>query len=158
MTNLHRKGLVLEIPVSQNPNSTLNEGTFIGSSVYNWLFECHGFLHNAILILASLAFVLYLAFKAKKSFGKLSNGRSSIMIAYYGILWLVSLLNLAWSCLQVCGFLQFKVKWVFFIYYLIFCFLKANCIPGPDFGYPFHCFIGILIGSLKMFSTLWVCC
>ncbi|XP_061946775.1 protein CANDIDATE G-PROTEIN COUPLED RECEPTOR 2-like [Populus nigra] len=100
MTNLHRKGLVLEIPVSQNPNSTLNEGTFVGSSVYDWLFECHGFLHNAILILASLAFVLYLAFKAKKSFRKLSNGRSSIMIAYYGSLWLCSLLNLAWSCLQ----------------------------------------------------------
>ncbi|KAJ6883637.1 protein CANDIDATE G-PROTEINUPLED RECEPTOR 2-like [Populus alba x Populus x berolinensis] len=100
MTNLHRKGLVLEIPVSQNPNSTLNEGTFVGSSVYDWLFECHGFLHNAILILASLAFVLYLAFKAKKSFRKLSNGRSSIMIAYYGSLWLFSLLNLAWSCLQ----------------------------------------------------------
>ncbi|XP_011023490.1 PREDICTED: transmembrane protein adipocyte-associated 1-like [Populus euphratica] len=100
MTNLHRKGLVLEIPFSQNPNSTLNEGTFVGSSVYDWLFECHGFLHNAILILASLAFVLYLTFKAKKSFRKLSNGRSSIMIAYYGSLWLVSLLNLAWSCLQ----------------------------------------------------------
>jgi hypothetical protein len=125
MTNLHRKGLVLEIPVSQNPNSTLNEGTFIGSSVHNWLFECHGFLHNAILIVASLAFVLYLAFKAKKSFGKLSNGRSSIMIAYYGILWLVSLLNLAWSCLQVCGFLQFKVKWVFFFILFNFLFLES---------------------------------
>ena len=125
MTNLHRKGLVLEIPVSQNPNSTLNEGTFVGSSVYDWLFECHGFLHNAILILASLAFVLYLAFKAKKSFRKLSNGRSSIMSAYYGSLWLFSLLNLAWSCLQVCGFLQFKVKWVFFILF-IFLFLESQ--------------------------------
>ncbi|KAB5529373.1 hypothetical protein DKX38_019454 [Salix brachista] len=110
MPNLHRKGLVLEIPVSQNPNSTLEKRTFVGSSVYNWLFECHGFLHNAILILASLAFVLYLAFKAKKSLRKLSNGRSSIMIAYYGCLWLFSLLNLVWSCLQIfngfllCGF------------------------------------------------------
>ncbi|KAJ6974458.1 hypothetical protein NC653_030532 [Populus alba x Populus x berolinensis] len=121
MTNLHRKGLVLEIPVSQNPNSTLNEGTFVGSSVYDWLFECHGFLHNAILILASLAFVLYLAFKAKKSFRKLSNGRSSIMIAYYGSLWLFSLLNLAWSCLQIfngillCGFSKLVERPMLFV-------------------------------------------
>ncbi|KAL9393243.1 hypothetical protein Peur_012528 [Populus x canadensis] len=100
MPSIHRKGLVLEIPISQNPNSTLKEGTFVGPSLFNWLVECHGFLHNAILILTSLAFVIYLAFQAKKSFRKLSNGRSSIMIAYYCSLWLVSLLNFAWSCFQ----------------------------------------------------------
>ncbi|KAJ4887410.1 Transmembrane protein adipocyte-associated 1 protein [Raphanus sativus] len=39
-------------------------------------------------------------YEAKKSLSKLSNRRSYIMIAYYGCLWLVSLLNLAWCCLQ----------------------------------------------------------
>ncbi|KAJ4719567.1 Transmembrane protein adipocyte-associated 1 [Melia azedarach] len=92
------------IPVSQKPNfnssSILKGGSFLGSGLFNWLFECHGFLHNLVLIVSSLCFVLYLSFQAKKSFSKLSNGRSHIMIAYYGCLWLVSLLNLAWCCLQ----------------------------------------------------------
>ncbi|CAL1356348.1 unnamed protein product [Linum trigynum] len=87
----------------QNPNSTLTHGgAFKNGSpgLFNWLFECHGLLHNVTLILASLGFVLYLAFQARKSFAKLLNGRSHIMVAYYGSLWLVSLLNLCWSLLQ----------------------------------------------------------
>ncbi|CAN0920569.1 Protein CANDIDATE G-PROTEIN COUPLED RECEPTOR 2 [Linum grandiflorum] len=88
------------ISVPQNPNSTFHGEAFNTSGSFNWLFQCHGFFHNATLILASLGFVLYLAFQAKKSFTKLSNGRSHIMVAYYGSLWLVSLLNLCWSLLQ----------------------------------------------------------
>jgi hypothetical protein len=75
-----------------NPNSTANG--------YRWVDKCHGFLHNTVLVAASLFFVAYLAYEAKKSLSKLSNRRSYIMIAYYGCLWLVSLLNLAWCCLQ----------------------------------------------------------
>ncbi|KAJ9185917.1 hypothetical protein P3X46_005488 [Hevea brasiliensis] len=93
-------GSPFSIPISQNPNSSLKESGLLGSGLHNWLFECHGFLHNVTLILASLAFVLYLAFQAKKSVTKLSHGRSYIMIAYYGCLWLVSLLNLSWCCFQ----------------------------------------------------------
>lgn len=96
------------IPFSQNPNfnstSIVKGGSFFGRGFYKWLVECHGFFHNIVLIVSSLCFVLYLSFQAKKSFSKLSNGRSHIMTAYYGCLWLVSLLNLAWCCLQVCGF------------------------------------------------------
>ncbi|KAF7851727.1 hypothetical protein BT93_L3037 [Corymbia citriodora subsp. variegata] len=75
-------------------------GNFVGPNMYGWLFECHGFWHNVLLIASSLAFALYLAVQARKSFSKLSSGRSSIMIAYYGCLWLVSLLNLTWCSLQ----------------------------------------------------------
>lgn len=87
-----------------SPNSTATGyggggGGFIGG----WVGKCHGFLHNTILVLASILFVAYLAYEAKKSLSKLSNRRSYIMIAYYGCLWLVSLLNLAWCCLQVCS-------------------------------------------------------
>ncbi|PKI67896.1 hypothetical protein CRG98_011492 [Punica granatum] len=69
--------------------------------MHDWLFECHGFWHNALLITSSLLFALYLATQARKSLSKLMHGgRSYIMIAYYASLWLVSLLNLTWCCLQ----------------------------------------------------------
>lgn len=80
-------------------NLTLKEGNY-GPRFYGWLFECHGFWHNVALIVPSALFVLYLGFQARKSFTKLTHGRSYIMISYYGCLWLVSLLNLAWCSLQ----------------------------------------------------------
>ncbi|XP_044480416.1 protein CANDIDATE G-PROTEIN COUPLED RECEPTOR 2-like [Mangifera indica] len=86
--------------LNSNSSSTLEHAPVLSPQLFNWLFECHGFLHNVFLIVSSLLFVLFLAFQCKKSFSKLSNGRSSIMIAYYGCLWLVSLLNLAWCCFQ----------------------------------------------------------
>ncbi|KAJ7973415.1 Transmembrane protein adipocyte-associated 1 [Quillaja saponaria] len=85
--------------LSQGSNLTL-AGEASAPSFSNWLFDCHGLLHNVTLILASLLFVLYLGFQARQSFQKLSHGRSYIMIAYYGCLWLVTVLNLAWSCAQ----------------------------------------------------------
>ncbi|GLT41342.1 hypothetical protein SLA2020_225330 [Shorea laevis] len=94
--------------IVQSPFSILETQNPINSSpflrgIYGWLFECHGFWHNLALIVSLLLFVLYLGFQAKKSFQKLSHGRSFIMIAYYSCLWLVSFLNLAWCSLQVCG-------------------------------------------------------
>lgn len=80
-----------------SPNSPTTGAGFIGG----WVGKCHGFLHNTVLVIAAILFVAYLAYEAKKSLAKLSNRRSYIMIAYYGCLWLVSLLNLAWCCLQV---------------------------------------------------------
>ena len=84
--------LVLE---KQGPNPVLSEG------IHDWVFECHGLLHNAVLIIASFLFVLYLALQAKKSFLRLSHGRSYIIISYYASLWLVSILNLLWCFSQV---------------------------------------------------------
>ncbi|KAH0933853.1 hypothetical protein HID58_010970 [Brassica napus] len=92
-------GEIAETPfvISQlSPNSPATGGGFIGG----WVGKCHGFLHNTVLVIAAILFVAYLAYEAKKSLAKLSNRRSYIMIAYYGCLWLVSLLNLAWCCLQ----------------------------------------------------------
>lgn len=89
------------IPQSPYFNTSDKGGALFASRIYSWLFECHGFLHNVFLIGCSSAFVLYLAYQSKRSFAKLSNGRSYIMIAYYGCLWLVSLLNLAWCIFQV---------------------------------------------------------
>ncbi|PNX77417.1 putative G-protein coupled receptor 2, partial [Trifolium pratense] len=74
---------------------------FLSKGFTDWIFECHGFWHNAVLIIASFLFVLYLALQAKKSFVKLTNGRSYIIISYYASLWLVSILNLAWCFSQV---------------------------------------------------------
>ncbi|GLT95356.1 hypothetical protein SLE2022_130420 [Rubroshorea leprosula] len=71
--------------------------------LYGWLFECHGVWNNLVLLVSSLLFVLYLVFQGKKSLQKLSHARSSIMIAYYVCLWVISLLNLAWCSLQAWG-------------------------------------------------------
>ncbi|KAE9445754.1 hypothetical protein C3L33_22355, partial [Rhododendron williamsianum] len=67
-------------------------------------------------------FVLYLASHAKKSFGKLSQRRSYIMISYYGVLWLVSVLNLAWCALQLVDYL------------ISFCLSRQawECTPGKE--------------------------
>ncbi|KAF9624185.1 hypothetical protein IFM89_008123 [Coptis chinensis] len=65
-----------------------------------WFNDCHGWLYNVSLIVPSVFFLVYLALQAKKSFTKLFHGRSYIMIAYYGLLWAVSLLNLAWCAFQ----------------------------------------------------------
>ncbi|KAE9467162.1 hypothetical protein C3L33_00909, partial [Rhododendron williamsianum] len=62
--------------------------------------ECHGFWRDAALAVPAALFVLYLAFHAKKNLRKLSNGRNYVTIAYYALLWLAALLNLAWCSLQ----------------------------------------------------------
>lgn len=73
----------------------------LSKGFFDWAFECHGFWHNAVLIIASFLFVLYLALQARKSFLKLSHGRSYIIISYYASLWLVSVLNLIWCFSQI---------------------------------------------------------
>lgn len=62
---------------------------------------CHGFWHDASLLLPSVLFVLYLGFHARSNIKKLSHRRSFVMIGYYGLLWFAVLLNLAWCFLQV---------------------------------------------------------
>ncbi|KAH0856181.1 hypothetical protein HID58_084442 [Brassica napus] len=89
-----------ELPLSPSLISHLNPNSTAKGYGGGWVDRCHGFLHNTVLVAASLFFVAYLAYEARKSFSKLSNRRSFIMIGYYGSLWLVSLLNLAWCCLQ----------------------------------------------------------
>ncbi|XP_010546644.1 PREDICTED: transmembrane protein adipocyte-associated 1 [Tarenaya hassleriana] len=95
-------GEIAESPFSISrltPNSTAIGGED-GGFIAEWVDRCHGFFHNTVLVAASLLFVAYLVYEAKKSLSKLSSRRSYIMIAYYGCLWIVSLLNLAWCCLQ----------------------------------------------------------
>jgi len=95
------RALQESLTLSSLSNST-DASTSLSSDprFYDWLFECHGFWHNVALIIPSLLFILYLSFQAKKSFSKLSHGRSYVIIAYYACLWLVSLFNLIWCCFQ----------------------------------------------------------
>ncbi|XP_068661657.1 protein CANDIDATE G-PROTEIN COUPLED RECEPTOR 2-like [Aristolochia californica] len=65
-----------------------------------WIFVCHGVWYNIALIVPSAIFLVFLVYQSRKSYWKLSYGRSYIMIAYYGLLWLVSVLNFAWCILQ----------------------------------------------------------
>lgn len=63
--------------------------------------SCHGFWHDAALVLPSALFVGYLGFHARSNLKKLSHRRSFVMIGYYGLLWFAALLNLTWCFLQV---------------------------------------------------------
>ncbi|XP_027332883.1 transmembrane protein adipocyte-associated 1 homolog [Abrus precatorius] len=56
--------------------------------------------YDIFLVVSSVLFVLYLAVHAKKNLNRLCRGASYILISYYALLWLVTLLNLAWSFLQ----------------------------------------------------------
>ncbi|RDX61346.1 hypothetical protein CR513_60436, partial [Mucuna pruriens] len=62
--------------------------------------KCDGY--DIFLVVSSVLFVLYLTVHAKKNVKKLCRGRggSHVVISYYALLWLVTLLNLAWSFLQ----------------------------------------------------------
>ncbi|RDX62799.1 Transmembrane protein adipocyte-associated 1, partial [Mucuna pruriens] len=86
------------ITQGSDSSGVLSEGPVHG--LYDWLLECHGFWHNATLIIPSFLFVLYLALQAWHCLLKLSFARSYIVISYNACLWLVTLLNLAWCFLQ----------------------------------------------------------
>ncbi|KAI5648290.1 hypothetical protein M9H77_34295 [Catharanthus roseus] len=62
--------------------------------------SCHGFWHNAALVIPSALFIAYLGFQAKRNIKKLRHSRSYVMIAYYVLLWFSALFGLAWSSLQ----------------------------------------------------------
>ncbi|KAM4119370.1 hypothetical protein ACJW30_03G053100 [Castanea mollissima] len=89
------------LTVSALPNLPITAASSpISPRFYDWLFECHGFWHNVALIVPNLLFIFYLSFQARKSFSKLTHGRSYVIIAYYACLWLASLLNLIWCTFQ----------------------------------------------------------
>ncbi|PWA66912.1 hypothetical protein CTI12_AA324750 [Artemisia annua] len=62
--------------------------------------DCHGVFYTLVLSIPAALFIVYLAFYVKKNVKKLNHRRSFVMLAYYLLLWLSALLNLAWSSLQ----------------------------------------------------------
>lgn len=62
--------------------------------------DCHGMWYSALLVAPSVLFVIYLATSAIKNMKRFFVGRSFIMILYYALLWIATLLNLAWCSLQ----------------------------------------------------------
>ncbi|XP_058180783.1 protein CANDIDATE G-PROTEIN COUPLED RECEPTOR 2-like isoform X2 [Rhododendron vialii] len=96
MTTTQQQQQGLEITRSLSPTSISHSKIDLSLSSS----ECHGFWRDAALAVPAALFVLYLAFHAKKNLRKLSNGRNYVTIAYYALLWLAALLNLAWCSLQ----------------------------------------------------------
>jgi hypothetical protein len=104
--------------------------------------DCHGFLHNAAMVLPSALFLLYLGFRAKKNIQKLNHDRAYIMIAYYLLLWFSALLNVSWCCLQAWQCTPGKeVAWnllslltasgmLFLEISLVAFLLQENCVTG----------------------------
>lgn len=73
-----------------------------GSGPMSWVSGCHGTLYSLAVMLPALAFVGFLAWQARRSFRRLSYGRSHVVVvAYYALLWAVAILNLLWCFLQV---------------------------------------------------------
>ncbi|TKY55037.1 Transmembrane protein adipocyte-associated 1-like [Spatholobus suberectus] len=60
--------------------------------------KCDGY--DMFLVVSSVLFVLYLMVHAKNNINRLCRGASYVVVFYYALLWLVTLLNLAWSFLQ----------------------------------------------------------
>lgn len=88
-------------PLLISPEASVS-GDGAGGSLgsYSWQAECHGLLYNLSLVVPTVLFIAYLASQARRSFAKLSYGRSYIMIAYYALLWIASVLNFFWCVLQ----------------------------------------------------------
>ncbi|GER53098.1 hypothetical protein STAS_30585 [Striga asiatica] len=61
---------------------------------------CNSLWREAALIVPSALLVLYIGFQARRNVKKLMHRKSYVMIAYYALLWVSALLNLAWSMVQ----------------------------------------------------------
>jgi hypothetical protein len=93
------RSLLAELPIT--PASAEGEIAGVTDGVASWwLSDCHGILYNLALIIPTVLFIAYLGSQARKSFARLTYGRSHIMIAYYVLLWVVTILNLVWCLLQ----------------------------------------------------------
>ncbi|KAG0483817.1 hypothetical protein HPP92_011901 [Vanilla planifolia] len=88
-------------PLVISPEAAVPVEEVVGrSGVSSWLVDCHGLLYNIGLIVPAALFVAYLASQVRRSFSKVRYGSSYIMMAYYGLIWIVSVLNLTWCILQ----------------------------------------------------------
>ncbi|KAK4791370.1 hypothetical protein SAY86_031783 [Trapa natans] len=147
--------------VPPSPSSPVSQGS-ISPPV------CHGLFYDAFLVVPSALFVLFLAFHAKKNLRKLCNGRSYMIISYYAILWLVSLLNLAWCLFQAMqcspnqeiawnllslfttsGLLYLEISLVAFI-------LQGNYINGLEGLSRTFLVTGVIVGADILLKAIYV--
>lgn len=89
--------------------------------------SCHGFWHNAALVIPSALFIAYLGFQAKRNIKKLRHSRSYVMIAYYVLLWFSALFGLAWSSLQVLFFFLFVLSFLLFVFWIFVNIKLRGC-------------------------------
>ncbi|ONM09484.1 hypothetical protein ZEAMMB73_Zm00001d034063 [Zea mays] len=92
-------GMALAMAPEVNESSG---GAALSQGLLWWASECHGVLYSLAVMLPSLAFVGFLAWQARRSFRRISYGRSHVVVvAYYALLWVVAVLNLLWCFLQI---------------------------------------------------------
>lgn len=102
---------IAAIPLSLSPSPFASPDG--GSHADSRQFDCHGLWYKLALFFPSALFVVFLLSQARRSFTKLFHGRSHIMIVYYALLWLVSILNLMWCSLQVIWVVDFLLSnWI----------------------------------------------
>lgn len=99
---LPEMGTILQAVYSvSDPLSPIGTPDDRGFTAVTSASDCHGMWYSALLVAPSVLFVIYLATSAIKNMKRFFVGRSFIMISYYALLWIATLLNLAWCSLQV---------------------------------------------------------
>lgn len=94
-------GTILQAVYSvSDPLSPIGTPDKRGFTAFTSASDCHGMWYSALLVAPSVLFVIYLATSAIKNMKRFFVGRSFIMILYYALLWIATLLNLAWCSLQ----------------------------------------------------------
>ncbi|CAK9312236.1 unnamed protein product [Citrullus colocynthis] len=129
---------------------------------------CHGMWYSALLVAPSVLFAIYLAISAIKNMKKYFLGRSFIMVSYYALLWITTLLNLAWCSLQAweCSPRK-KVLWnllslftssgmLFLEISLLAFILKENYSGGMEALLHNFVISGILVGVDVLLKVIYV--
>ncbi|CAM6087522.1 unnamed protein product [Calypogeia fissa] len=65
------------------------------------LVSINSMLAHVLLLLPSLVFLLFLAWRVQSSVRKLAHSKSHIMSTYYVFLWIIAVLNLCWCILEI---------------------------------------------------------
>ena len=115
-----------EVPLATTPVFSKFIGLETKVVIGDGVKQCHGAWYDAVLVVSSVLFLVYLGISARKNVRKLWNGRSHIMMSYYGLLWLAACLNLAWCSLQVISILMFSVS----VLYALFFVILVSCVGG----------------------------
>uniref|UniRef100_A0ACD5WAH0 Uncharacterized protein n=3 Tax=Avena sativa TaxID=4498 RepID=A0ACD5WAH0_AVESA len=99
---MRRRLLEGAMALAVSPDANSSSAASPPSGPMSWMSGCHGTWYSLAVMLPSLAFVGFLAWQARRSFRRLSYGRSHVVVvAYYALLWAVAILNLLWCFLQV---------------------------------------------------------
>ncbi|KAL6636885.1 hypothetical protein ACP70R_024457 [Stipagrostis hirtigluma subsp. patula] len=142
-------GMALAVAPEANASSGGAGSPAAAGSMW-WVSECHGTLYSLAVMLPSLAFVGFLAWQSRRSFRRLSYGRSHVVVvAYYALLWAVAVLNLLWCFMQGRGMLFLEVSLIAFL-------LQGNDASGFESLARTFVISGAVVAADLLLKTIYV--